>query len=229
MNRDHAINDNPYLGKDSVVADSSVRNSEYAIWGSELSPFALKLRALCECAGLPYAWLPAEGGRLQNLRSVVAIERARRARRVLRYPELSDLDEYPAVPFLLETGPSQSWVHYDSSALAGWLDERRSADMAPLFPAEAALRFVAQLIDEAFDEFGLYLVHHKRWVTSAATNDAGRRLAAEFSRFLPMPPGGRRLFAGHFSRRQVRRLPYLFSVAPDRSGPSALPEGLTPP
>ena len=35
----------------------------HAIWGSELSPFALKLRSLCDFAGIRYAWLPAEGGR----------------------------------------------------------------------------------------------------------------------------------------------------------------------
>ena len=39
---------------------------DHAIWGSELSPFALKLRALCEFAGIEYAWLPSDGSRLRN-------------------------------------------------------------------------------------------------------------------------------------------------------------------
>ena len=31
--------------------------SRWAIWGSELSPFTLKLRACCDWAALPYVWL----------------------------------------------------------------------------------------------------------------------------------------------------------------------------
>jgi hypothetical protein len=95
-----------------------------------------------------------------------------------------------------------------------------------LFPREPALGFVAQVLDEAFDEFGLYMVHHHRWVTSAATNDAGLRLARQMRRVLP--PGTGRLLAQRFSARQVRRLPYLFSVAPAGYAP-ALPADRVPP
>jgi glutathione S-transferase len=181
----------------------------HAIWGSELSPFALKLRALLDYAGIPYRWLPAEGGRLENLRALRRVARAKRTRTAIRYPAMSELDEYPLVPFLIEEGGD---VYYDSSALARWIDERHPPASGPLFPEEPAQAFLAQLIDEAFDEFGLYMVHHNRWVPSAATNDAGERLAREFSRVLLPGMGGR--FARRFSRRQTRRLPYLFSVAP---------------
>jgi glutathione S-transferase len=47
---------------------------------------------------------------------------------------------------------------------------------------------------------------------SAATNDAGARLAREFRRVLP--PGTGWIMERRFSERQVRRLPYLFSIAP---------------
>src|SRR4029453_8260232 len=91
----------------------------WAIWGSELSPFALKLRACCDAAGLPYEWLPAEGSRLRNYRAIWLIERAKRTRTVECYPRLDDLDEYPLVPLLIE---DDRRVLYDSSALAPWLD-----------------------------------------------------------------------------------------------------------
>jgi hypothetical protein len=71
------------------------------------------------------------------------------------------------------------------------------------------------------------MVHHKRWVLSAASNDAGARLAREFARVLP--PGARATFARRFARRQVRRLPYLFSVAPSGFAIPGLPRDLTPP
>ena len=141
----------------------------------------------------------------------------------MRYPALSDLDEYPLVPFLL----TDSGVYYDSSALAHWLDDRHPTPAGPLLPNVPALGFAAQLIDEAFDEFGLYMVHHARWVVSARTNDAGARLAREFARVIP--PWAGTGFAERFSRRQVRRLPYLFSVAPPSGDADGLPPGRTPP
>jgi len=196
----------------------------YCIWGSELSPFSLKLRALFDFAAMPYTWLPADGGRLQNYRVLWLINRAKRRRTVVRYPQLTDLDEYPLVPFLVE---DHREVSYDSSALARWIDNEHRPRRGTLFPEEAALGFIAQLIDEAFDEFGLYMVHHNRWVVSATTNDAGARLAREFARVLPPGVGGR--FAHRFAQRQVRRLPYLFSVAPPGFAMPGLAPELKPP
>ena len=198
--------------------------TRHAIWGSELSPFTLKLRALMEYAEIPYRWLPDDGRRLENYRAALLIERAKRARTAIRHPHMTDLDEYPLVPFLIEDGRT---VYYDSSALARWIDERHPPRHGPLFPADPALGFVAQLVEEAFDEFGLYLVHHNRWVLSGATNDAGERLAHELRRVLL--PATRSAFGRRFARRQVRRLPYLFSVAPEGFSISGLAHNLTPP
>jgi glutathione S-transferase len=195
----------------------------WAIWGSELSPFALKLRACFDCAGLPYAWLPAEGRRLRNYRAIARIERAKRTRTIERHPCLDNLDEYPLVPLLIE---DDRRVLYDSSALAHWIDDCHPSPQGPLVPTDPALGFVARLIDEAFDEFGLYLVHHNRWVMSATTNDAGARLAREMARVLP--PGTGWILARRFAARQVRRLPYLFSVAPPGFSVGLRP-ALTPP
>ena len=180
-----------------------------AVWGSELSPFALKLRACLEWAELPYEWLPAEGGRLRNLRANWRVERAKRTRTVERHPHVDALDEYPLVPFLIV---DDRRVLYDTSALAQWIDDCHPAPAGRLIPTDPAVAFVARLIEEAFDELGLYMVHHNRWVMSAATNDAGARLAREFRRVLP--PGTGWIMERRFSERQVRRLPYLFSIAP---------------
>src|SRR4029453_66785 len=71
------------------------RSPRLAIWGSELSPFALKLRACCDWAGLGYEGLPAEGGRWRKLRIHRMIERAKQTPTVERYPSLDGLDGYP--------------------------------------------------------------------------------------------------------------------------------------
>ena len=65
--------------------------------------------------------LPERGSRAQNLAALWRIEVAKRRRTALRYPTLSELDEYPLVPFLL----SGRNVYYDSSALARWLARLR--------------------------------------------------------------------------------------------------------
>jgi glutathione S-transferase len=179
----------------------------YALWGSELSPFSLKLRAMLDHIGARYRWRPADGRRLENLRLASRIERVKRGGLPLTYPATSELDEFPQVPYLLGDGGENL---YDSSALSAWLDDHHQPD-TPLLPAHDATRFVARLIDEYFDEFGLYMAHHNRWVISAATNDAGRRVAREY-RFLFAGPL-QRPAARWFAARQVRRLPYLFSVA----------------
>ena len=203
--------------------DRRGQRARVRLWGSELSPFTLKLRALCDAAGIPYRMLPEEGGRLENLRAATHIELAKRRRTVVRYPATSPLDEYPLVPFAISGGR----VYYDSSALARWLDHLYPPESGPLVPGDPALAFATQLIDEAFDEFGLYMVHHARWVISATTNDAGRRLAREFARVIL--PGAGATFARRFSARQVRRLPYLFSIADTDAPHNGLPTPLVPP
>ncbi|MFN2377044.1 MAG: glutathione S-transferase domain-containing protein [Candidatus Binatia bacterium] len=197
----------------------------HIVWGPELSPFLLKLESLLVHAGVRYRRLPRDGSRLENLRVAAAIDRAKRKGQARRPPSGDPLDEYPLVPYLVTAAGE---VLYDSSALAGWLDAQAAADNDPRIPREAALRFLCLFLDEAFDEFGLYLVHHNRWKLAATDNDVpGRRLAHEYRRLLP--PGVGPFFARWFARRQVRRLPYLFSVAPEGYRVDGLAASLTPP
>ncbi|MBK7976652.1 MAG: hypothetical protein IPK07_26425 [Deltaproteobacteria bacterium] len=59
------------------------------LWGSELSPFALKIRASLEHARVPFRDLPARGGWLENVRAGRTIEWAKLRRRALRFPSTS--------------------------------------------------------------------------------------------------------------------------------------------
>ena len=204
------------------------RDDHWVLWGSELSPFALKVEALLRFAGIPYLWFPAAA------RFGAALHFDRRRRRLvagrlpLTWPRMTALDEFPLVPFLF--GPTGENL-CDSSAIAEWLDkhgphpEARATPFLPL--KDPALRFAVRLVDEALDEVGLYLVHHNRWVVAARDNDAGARLAREMRPLLgPLAFLVRR----EFPARQVRRLPYLFSVAPaDRRQDDDLPSRLRPP
>ncbi|MEN8720137.1 MAG: glutathione S-transferase C-terminal domain-containing protein [Oceanococcaceae bacterium] len=178
------------------------------LWGSELSPYFLKIEALCRHAGLPTLRRPDGGSALDNLRLMSRLRMAQARRDVQRWPSPDPLDEYPLVPYLFT---DDGKIHYDSSGIAGWLDHARPSQ-TPLIPRDPALAYVCRLIEEAIDEIGLYCVHHHRWVVSRDDNTAGARLANEF-RSLLLPPL-RSVLARRFSQRQTRRLPYLFSVAP---------------
>ena len=179
------------------------------VWGVEASPYLLKIEALLNCRGIPFRRLPRDGGRWENMLMAMRLYRARRQRKVQRYPSMDTLDEYPEVPYLIVNGTT---FHYDSSAVARWLDEQHpgATRFSPTDPVPA---FIATLIDEAFDEYGLYMVHHQRWVCSAEDTPMGEVTAAEFSRLL-FPPFTNRI-RRDMPRRQVRRCPYLFSVAPE--------------
>jgi glutathione S-transferase len=202
-----------------------VSDPRWALWGVELSPFALKVEALLRFHGVPYRWMPREGRLLESARLARRRLRLVSGRLPLSWPRMTALDEYPLVPFLF--GPAGENL-YDSTAIAAWLDARRPAGAPALVPDhEPALRFAVALLDEAFDELGLCLAHHNRWVVAARDNDAGARLAAELRPLLgPLAAGVRRSFPA----RQVRRLPYLLSVAdPADASFADLPPRLRPP
>ena len=195
---------------------------DWLIWGSELSPYALKLALCCRHAGLPHRFLPEQGGWAENWRCVQRVERLKRHRLPLTWPLMSEDDEFPLVPYLF--GPDGENL-YDSTAIAEWLD-RTLPGANRLIPAEPLAAFVTRLIDDYADEFLLYTVHHQRWTVSAGDNDAGQRVAREYRFQLgPLQP----LMARWFSARQTRRLPYLFSIAAAGFQIAGLPQHRQPP
>jgi glutathione S-transferase len=185
--------------------------TKFILWGLTASPYQLKMQSLLDFAGHTWERWPQQAGRLAAVGMAVRLERAKRQRAIMRFPALSpELDEYPAVPFYTQDGRS---FYYDSSSLARHLDQHPQRHPLALIPQDAQLAFICQLLDEAFDEFGLYMVHHMRWVGSAQTTPMGDITARELRPLLP--PGGVSLVARRLYRRQALRCPYLFSVAPD--------------
>ncbi len=197
--------------------------SNITFWGLIASPYQLKMQALADHARLPWQRFPDQAGTAAAVSMFLKLRRARRLERVQRYPAyLPGVDEYPAVPYYTFDGKQ---FYYDSTGLALHIESMRLSTQSPL-PGDPAARFICQLIDEAFDEFGLYMVHHQRWVTSASTNVMGAMTVREMRRLLPSFT--RNTVADRLARRQVRRCPYLFSTAPE-GFECGLPTGLTPP
>lgn len=181
---------------------------KWVVWTSALSPFGLKTILLCRHAGLNFRVLPGAGSFFENWRYHLRRARLVAGKLPLKAPQMSEEDEFPLVPYLF--GPEGENL-YDSTAIAGWLNQRLAANER-VIPDDPAVAFVVRLIDDYADEFGLYMVHHMRWKMSAADNRAGEVVAHEFrSIYGPLEFMTARIFR----QRQTRRLPYLFSVAPE--------------
>lgn len=192
-------------------------------WGLIASPYQLKMQSLADYAELPWQRLPDQSNSPSALATFMRLKLARARGTVGRFPEyIPGMDEYPEVPYYSLDGRQ---FYYDSTGLALHLDSLQLPPH-PLLPEERTARFLCRLIDEAFDEFGLYMVHHNRWITSAHTNTMATMTAREMAGVLP--PFTRRGMVKKLAQRQVRRCPYLFSVAPE-DYKSTMPAELTPP
>jgi len=181
------------------------------------------MQSLADHAEVPWRRFPDQAKTPQAIAMLMRLKLARTFRRVQRIPQyIGGMDEYPEVPYYSFDGKQ---FYYDSTGLALHLDSKRLSPR-PLLPPEGAATFLCRLIDDAFDEFGLYMVHHNRWVTSAHTNVMADMTVGEMDGLLPSfaHEGMKRKLA----RRQVRRCPYLFSVAP-AGYECAMPAALTPP
>ncbi|MEH6568263.1 MAG: glutathione S-transferase domain-containing protein [Halioglobus sp.] len=198
--------------------------ANFTFWGVIASPFQLKMQSLADFAGHSWQRWPDQAPWPEGIKMALLLEKLRKKQSIQRFPR-SDigLDEYPAVPYYTEDGHD---VYYDSTGLAHYLDQHQDRHELPLLPEEPELRFVCQLIDEAFDEFGLYMVHHNRWIVSAKTNQMGRVTGKEMGKLLPIGLG--QVVARTMPQRQVRRCPYLFSVAP-AGFETGVSKALTPP
>lgn len=192
-------------------------------WGLTASPYQLKMQSLADYAEVPWQRFPDQANPRQGIAMLMRLRLARTFHTVKRLPQrIRGMDEYPVVPYYTFDGKQ---FYYDSSGLALHLDSMELS-CAPLIPEEPAAGFLCRLIDEAFDEFGLYMVHHNRWVTSARTNVMATMTVREMNGVLP--PFSRKRMAHRLAQRQVRRCPYLFSVAP-AGYECGMPKALTPP
>lgn len=197
------------------------RPSSWVVWTSELSPFGLKVILLCRYYGLDFRMLPEQGRWPERLQYSLRRMLLTQGLLPLTWPRMTVEDEFPLVPFLF--GPDGENL-YDSTAIAEWLD-RQTVPARRLLPDDPAARFVAALVDDYADEFGLYLVHHNRWKVSARDNNASERLIREAGVSWPLSIVAKT----RWQRRQTVRLPYLFSVAPDGFRIEGMPSGVQPP
>lgn len=199
------------------------QTSSWILYGSYLSPFLLKIKALLDYQQRDYRVLFAEGNCFENIKIQLRKMALTRGWLKLSYPQMQAGDEFPLVPYLFGSNGENI---YDSTAVAHYLQQHPAGgNRASLFSADPIINFALALIDDYADEFMLYMVHHNRWKV-AANNQSAAILARELRSVLGVLSP---VVEYYFSRRQVRRLPYLFSVAEAGFKIDNLAPSLTPP
>eukprot|EP00755_Sulcionema_specki_P039751 Sspe_Gene.113403::Locus_97583_Transcript_1_1_Confidence_1.000_Length_1282::g.113403::m.113403 len=194
-------------------------DTEWVLYGSQLSPFALKVALGLTDKGVRFTWSWQHGmfDQLVYMNRIRLIEKDWARLHVPR--NRSPLDELVKVPFLLGND-GHNW--YDSTYILHELGYGKS------LPAHQQL--VSLVVEEFFDEWVLYLLHHKRWTDPAnlarwerdLTKSPGHYIMAQ-EMFSPIrsPAFVANSYSNWFNKRQIRRLPYLFSVGD--SDPAGLP------
>jgi len=190
---------------------------------SLLSPFSLKARLLCKAFGLQPRLTPEDGGPVIAARIQAKMELAAHGFGRCLHRSPSPLDELPLVPWLF---PNTGGYLCDSTEIGLYLERTQKAD-GRLTASDPACAFAVRLIEEAVDEVGLYALHHMRWVASGRTTTAMDVLQDEVAGSLGRTAA--RVFTGRFGPRQVRRLAYLFSVAPETDEFADMAPAMRPP
>lgn len=109
--------------------------SDYRIFGSELSPYSVKVRSYFRYKGLPHEWIP-------------------------RSPAVqAEFQKYAKLPLVPLVVTPEGEGLQDSTPLI----ERFEASQPSLMPKDATLAFVSALLEEYGDEWGNKWMFHYRW------------------------------------------------------------------
>lgn len=126
--------------------------ANYRIFGSELSPYSVKVRSYFRYKGLPHEWI---------------------LRRPANLPEFQKYARLPLIPLVVT--PDDQGIQ-DSTPIIEAIEA--AAPEPAIQPADAALAFVSALVEEYADEWLNKPMFHYRWWAEADQRSAGGRIAA---------------------------------------------------
>jgi glutathione S-transferase len=126
----------------------------YRIFGSELSPYSVKVRSYFRYKQIPHEWL----------------SRARQSEEFKKYARL------PLVPLVVTPEPAGM---QDSTPILEAMEERFAEPS--IYPDDPTLRFLSALLEEYADEWGNKHMFHYRWWYEPDQISTARRIAASMA------------------------------------------------
>ncbi len=128
-------------------------SSPYRIFGSELSPYSIKVRAYFRYKQIPHEWITRSRDNMAEFQKHAKL---------------------PLIPLVLT--PDGGAIQ-DSTPIIEKMDELHPEPS--IHPANPALAFLSALIEEYGDEWGNKGMFHYRWTYEADQESAARRIAAD--------------------------------------------------
>ncbi|MBP7648352.1 MAG: glutathione S-transferase [Phenylobacterium sp.] len=123
----------------------------YRIFGSQMSPYSIKVRSYCRYKQIPHVWIARGPGNDEEYR---------------RFAKL------PIVPTVAT--PDDQGMQ-DSTPIIEALEAK--FPVRPVHPADPALAFISVLIEEFGDEWGNKLMFHHRWYAAVDADASAQTLA----------------------------------------------------
>lgn len=159
----------------------SAASDSYRIFGSELSPYSVKVRSYFRYKGIPHEWV---------LRDAT---------------NMAEFQKYAKLPLIpLVVGPGEEALQ-DSTPILEKLEARFPEPR--IDPDDPALAFLSALIEEFADEWGNKWMFHYRWTYEADRDSAAERIA---SSNIPDPEAAAKM-APKIKERMVPRLSFVGS------------------
>jgi glutathione S-transferase len=160
----------------------------YRIFGSELSPYSVKVRSYFRYKGIPHEWIE---------------------RNALNQAEFQRHARLPLIPLVI-TPEGEGWQ--DSTPI---LERLEGLFPEPsIAPRDPALAFLSALIEEYADEWGNKPMFHYRWTYAADRDSAADRLAR--SNLPGADEAALQAAREALARRMQGRLPYVGSCEATR-------------
>lgn len=125
----------------------------YRIFGSELSPYSVKVRSYFRYKGIPHEWIPRNMGNMEEFKQHAKL---------------------PLIPLVLT--PDGDALQ-DSTPIIEKLEARHPEPR--LDPEDATLAFLSALLEEYGDEWGNKPMFHYRWCREVDEIATAERIAAE--------------------------------------------------
>jgi hypothetical protein len=177
---------------------------KYQIYSSTLSPYGLKIKCYFDMSKITNYNFGFGSNVFEQLYYTLKAILVAKSILPVHTPFDPQFDEFTLVPYVFCNNNENL---FNSTEIAYYIPQIKEK----IIPVKRSLSFLCMVMDEFFDEWGMYLFYHHRWSlkeNQKPNNTSGDCLSKEYL----LPTFLKKPFANYFNTRQHSRLAYLFST-----------------